>query len=138
MNKERMMELADFIEKLEHVKYKDFGELHTNEIPGRKIVFNMLHWNSPRDCGTVCCIGGSSHQLFGGYIETDLMISYDEKEALCYPPGSPCTQDAITSQIAAQTLRLIANEVLDMDKNLWPDALELLGEQELQEERYKN
>ena len=137
MNKERMMELADFIEKLEHIDYADFGELHSDFDPNLKIVFNMCRWGDPYDCGTVCCIGGSCEELFGGYIEDTLDISYDEKEALCYPPVVT-TWNAITPQIAAQTLRLIANEVLDMDANLWPNALELLSEQALQEERYKN
>ena len=137
MNKERMMELADFIEKLEHIKYKDFGALRSVRDPDQKIVFSMLRWSDPYDCGTVCCIGGSGEQLLGGYIQDKLGISWDEKEALCYP----CTNqnwNKITPQIAAQTLRLIANEVLDMDETLWPNALELLGEQELSENKYKN
>ena len=137
MNKERMMKPADYIEKLEHVDRKDFGNEHKELTPNQKIVFNMCRWGDPYDCGTVCCIGGSSEQLFGGYIEDDLDISWDEKEALCYPPIEN-RWDAITPQSAAQTLRLIANEVLDIDENLWPNALELLGEQALQENKYKN
>lgn len=75
MNKERLTELADYIENLPHytkqelpiqkIQYYLTSEAYDlnyfNQITG----FNMDHWFSDRECGTAGCIAGHTIAKYG-------------------------------------------------------------------------
>src|SRR5258708_1037630 len=59
--------------KLTYVEIGDGFYQDTGTFTGQ---FNMLHWNSAHDCGTVACIGGTA-EMIGGVSFTETLGNRD-------------------------------------------------------------
>lgn len=101
MNVERILELADIIEKQPHTKVSS------------REGFNMGSFE--HDCGTPCCIGGWANALFGngrqdcsddasGYLGLESEVG----DELYFPCDTDVPLDAITPAHAAAVLRHLA------------------------------
>lgn len=94
MNTERILHIADLIEKLEPQQ------------------FDMSDYIYTAECGTVACIAGWTYLTYGGcgdpYSEARNLLGLDEDraDALFLPYG--CDWEDITPAHAAQTLRKLA------------------------------
>jgi len=106
MNTERILELADRIEKLPH------HSLNNEFKDGPLSYFNMGSWH----CGSVACIGGWTTYLYGdpaidgavGQVAELLGISEMEAIYLCYPDECDKIYARITPEDAAKVLRHLA------------------------------
>lgn len=86
--------------KLKHVQIDDdiLGEMG-NEFTGH---FSMVLWNIKRDCGTVCCIGGTAELIGGVIFNTD---KQNERLTRLFFPHFLGQWNTITPAHAAQALR---------------------------------
>lgn len=88
-----------------------------------KILFNMSSWSSPRDCGTVCCIGGTAALIsgidFNALVHSRNGISKEIQSLyrLFYPDCSG--YDDVTVDQAAQALR----NYLTTGEPQWPQVM---------------
>lgn len=117
MNAQRLLELADDLEKMEHYAHSessfDFYDEPANDI----MMFNLTSLVDFRDCGTVACIAGHAvlkwrpgwhyGPIMGPAAE---ILELDEWTAkhLFTPNNTPNGYEAIDSQQAARTLRHLA------------------------------
>ena len=122
--KERMTELADYIEQMEHFEagipfeLPDTGMAPAKESP----MFCMSIWKEQIDCRTACCIGGSTVDLFGEQPEEAFGITNKQKTTLCYP--NIYNWDRITPEIAANALRQLAKGEIALNAKFWPTIIE--------------
>lgn len=67
MNRERLLQLADHIESLEHLDTSrvHYWPVRREEVPPEALLFNMEKWLLYTDCGTIACIAGHTVLLFG-------------------------------------------------------------------------
>lgn len=75
----RLMRVAEGLQNGEYAHVSSSGNVAPT--PGKK-AFNMRHWRTDKDCGTVCCIGGWAGLLNYRVRESSSL------ERLCYPPSS--------------------------------------------------
>lgn len=87
--------------KLKHVQLDDGipGEMG-NEFTGH---FSMSLWNTKRDCGTICCIGGTAELIGGVIFNTDKQSK--RLTQLFFPRFRVGQWNTITPTHAAQALR---------------------------------
>ncbi len=113
MNKDRILELADRIEKMPLLadvrRSNDSGiEVSAPEI------FDMEHWRSRTDCGSIACVGGWATIMFGNpdkyYSDVAsgelLGLDWSDAQMLFYPTQS--TWYRIAPARAAAVLRNLA------------------------------
>jgi len=109
MNKERILQLADVIEKKPHRRR------FNRSSPNKKLTgFNMSEWH----CGTVGCIAGWTQHLFGtgtpnydsGIEAAKLLGLHDRAATDLFIPGKAifCTLDEVKPRQAAAVLRHLA------------------------------
>ena len=128
MNRERMLELADYIEDLEYVRYDDIGSRDWNADRSPIAThFNMIQWAAECECGTVCCIGGAAEIMAGtgpGTASKVLGLHGFNESALFHPPNR-LDWDVITPEIAADALRKLANGEITLTERFWFDILNI-------------
>ena len=130
MNKERLTELADYIEKLPHftkneIVQKPIMELNIDyfdQIKG----FNMARWFSDRECGTAGCIAGHTISLFASEEEKERVLNspiflpsaiarnlldIDSFDALTLFQPNTLSWNQITPKEAAQAIRKLRDGV---------------------------
>ena len=117
MNKERLLKLADVIEKAPHVIMDDVPAL--DYTASNIIGFDMSVYKSTGPCGTVGCIAGHAAALWPRKEKSipdhipvtaaeSLGLSIDDAEELFLPYEEYAYLKAVTPLMAAQVLRLIA------------------------------
>ena len=116
MNAERLLKLADTIEKAEHFKsFKGNSALFDG---GRELKgFDMTHYNNVSPCGTVGCIAGYAAMLWPSTTRMQhiphvaagaLDLTFVDAEEL-FGPSDSIPLAEITPNQAAQALRLFAD-----------------------------
>lgn len=120
INKERVLKLADHIEKCEHVKDVDAK----NDGKFKDHLFCIEDWKFP-NCGSPACIAGHTVHLFteiqgkmtfpsnlkgltGHYASKILGLSKEQAGDLFTPSMMNVPIYAITPKVAAETLRHLA------------------------------
>jgi len=131
MNKERLLALAEHLEKVPHHDlssdmWSRFPPINFDEVP---TTFNMNKWFEKRGCGTVACIAGHAFALWKPSLSPDQAQLMDHPEAYVYNMGKEILgltereadhlflgywtnkpTHAITPQEAAARLREMAGE----------------------------
>ena len=137
MNVERLNQLADHIERLEHAPTGVCAAPDNIPFGDTPDAFNMSNWVSESTCGTAGCIAGHAGCLFrdeqsrmrtGIMTDARRLLELTPREgSLLFIPGTLGTMDQITPAMAAQVLRLVAGgmEILDAWKATLPSHLGL-------------